>query len=79
MPKPVVIPPPGFDELSIDEQIDYVQLLWNRITATPAQVQVPEWHQDILDERLKDYKATPGSGESWDPVRERLRNKLRQP
>ena len=23
MPKPVAIPPPGFDDLSIDEQIDY--------------------------------------------------------
>jgi hypothetical protein len=27
-------PPPGFDELSVEEQIDYVQSLWNRIAAT---------------------------------------------
>jgi hypothetical protein len=31
-----------------------------------------------VDERLKDYEANPDAGESWDVVRERLRDKLRQ-
>ncbi len=78
MPEPVAIPPPGFDELSVEEQIDYVQSLWERIAATPDQVPVPDWHRDVLDERLKDYEATPDAGESWDVVRDRLRDKLRQ-
>ena len=78
MPKPVAIPPPGFDELSIEEQIEYVQSLWDRIAATSDQVPVPKWHLDVLDERLKDYEANPDAGESWDVVRERLRDKLRQ-
>jgi len=37
-----------------EEQIDYVQLLWERIAATPDQVPVPDWHREVLDERLKD-------------------------
>ena len=37
---PAAIPPPGFDELTIEEQIDYVQSLWERIAATPDQVPV---------------------------------------
>ena len=40
---------------------------------------VPEWHRGILDERLKDYEANPKAGESWDVVRERLRDNLRKP
>ena len=78
MPKPVAIPPPGFDELSIEEQIDYVQSLWNRIAASPERVPIADWHREVLDERLKDYEANPDAGESWDVVRERLRDKLRQ-
>jgi hypothetical protein len=27
-------PPQGFDDLSVDEQIDFVQSLWDRIAAT---------------------------------------------
>jgi putative addiction module component (TIGR02574 family) len=63
---------------SVDEQIDYVQSLWDRIAATPEQVPIPDWHREVLDERLKDYEANPDAGESWDVVRERLRDKLRQ-
>jgi len=79
MAKPVPLPPPGFDDLSVDEQIEYVQSLWNRIAASPEQVPIPEWHREILDERVKDYEANPNAGESWDVVRERLRDKLRKP
>jgi putative addiction module component (TIGR02574 family) len=77
MPKPVTIPPPGFDALSVEEQIDYVQSLWERIAATPDQVPVPDSHRQVLEERLKDFEANPDAGESWDIVQDRLRDKLR--
>ena len=38
MAKPLPLPPPGFDELSVDEKIDYLQSLWGRIAATPNTV-----------------------------------------
>jgi putative addiction module component (TIGR02574 family) len=53
--------------------------LWDRIAATPDQVRVPEWHREVLDERLKDDEANRDAGESWDVVRDRLRHKLRKP
>ena len=76
MPKPVPLPPPGFDDLSVDEKIDYLQSLWDRIAATAETVPVPDWHHEILDERLKDLQAEPDSGDSWKVVQERLRKKL---
>ena len=76
MPKPLPLPPPGFDELSVDEKIDYLQSLWGRIAATPDTVPVPDWHREILDQRLKDLEANPEPGDSWDVVQERLRRKL---
>lgn len=78
MANPLPLPPPGFDQLSVDEQIDYVQSLWDRIAATPDQVPVPDWHREIIDERLKDYEANPDTGVSWDVVRQRLSDKLRE-
>ena len=78
MNKPLPVPPPGFDELPVEDQIEYVQSLWDRIAATPEQVPVPEWHRNILDERLRDHDANPDAGETWDVVRERIRDGLRQ-
>ncbi|MGH8247118.1 MAG: addiction module protein [Gammaproteobacteria bacterium] len=69
-------PPPGFDDLSVEEKVDYVQSLWDLIAAKPDTVPVPDWHREVINERLNEAK--PGSGKSWDQVRNDLRAKLRQ-
>jgi hypothetical protein len=74
MPSCVPLPQPGFDQLSVDEQIDYVQSLWDRIVAIPGLVPVQEWRLEILDQGLKERDAMD-AGESWDVVRERLPSK----
>ena len=76
MPNPVPLPPPGFDDLSVDEKIDYLQSSWDRIAASPETIPVPDWHREILDERLKDPEADPDAGDSWKVVQERLRKKF---
>ena len=72
MRKPVPLPPPGFDDLSVDEKIDYVQSLWDRIAALPEAIPAPERHREILDQRVRDLQANPEAGDSWDIVQERL-------
>jgi putative addiction module component (TIGR02574 family) len=70
-------PPPGFDDLSVGEQIDVVQSLWDRIAATSEQVPVPEWHREIIRERLAAYHANPNPGRLWIDVRTDIERKLR--
>jgi len=77
MPKIIPNPPPGFDDLPVGEQIDYVQTLWERIAASPNQVPVPEWHQQIIRERLEAYRANPTAGRPWPEVRTDIEKKLR--
>jgi putative addiction module component (TIGR02574 family) len=69
-------PPPGFDELSVDEKIDYIQSLWDRVTAGSEDIPVPEWHRRILDERMEAYRANPEEGRPWEEVYEDLQRKL---
>ena len=76
MAKPVPLPPPGFDDLSVDEKIEYLQSLWDRIAATPEAIPVPGWHREIIEDRLKDLDTHPNAGESWEVVQERLRKKF---
>jgi putative addiction module component (TIGR02574 family) len=76
MSKPVPLPPPGFDDLSVDEKIDYLQSLWDRVADTPEAIHVPDWHREIIDERLKDLDTRPDAGDSWESVQERLRKRL---
>ncbi len=66
MSQALPLPPPGFDSLSVDEQIAYVQSLWDHIAARPEDVPVPDWHREVLAERLAAHEASkdqrPGLG-----------------
>ncbi len=77
MSKSVQVPPPGFDELTVDEQIDYVQELWERIAARPEDVPVSEWHKKLIDERLREHRDDPSDVRSWSEVCGRIEKKLR--
>ncbi|HEY0765507.1 MAG TPA: addiction module protein [Pyrinomonadaceae bacterium] len=64
MTSKVPFPPPGFDELSNDEQIEYIGHLWNCIPSQPGDAPVPDWHMEIVDERLAEcekngFEGTP--------------------
>ena len=69
-------PPVGFDDLPVDQQIDYVQALWERIAVKADQVAVPAWHREVLETRLADYEADPDAGRSWEQVDEDLQKRL---
>jgi putative addiction module component (TIGR02574 family) len=76
MTMPVPFPPPGFDDLSVDEKVEYLELLWNRIAAIPETLAVPEWHREAISERLRDLESNPNTGDSWEVVQKRLRGRL---
>jgi hypothetical protein len=65
------MPPPGFDDLSPNEKLDYINALWERFTAQPEDVPMPEWHREVIAERVA--AAGEGSARPWDAVRKDLR------
>ena len=77
MAQSLPLPPPGFDELPVEEQIDYVQSLWDRIAATVDQVPLQEWQQVLLEERLAAHRRSPGAAQPWQEVIERVQQRLR--
>lgn len=77
MARPLPIPPPGFDDLSVDEKLDYLQSLWDRIAEHPEAVPVPDWHCRVLEERLAAHRADPEAAVPWEDVRDDLLRKLK--
>ena len=67
--------PPGFDNLPVSEQIDYLQSHWDRIAAKPEKVPVPDWHLQVLEERLSE-ELNGRESRPWEEVRDELRSKL---
>jgi putative addiction module component (TIGR02574 family) len=70
------IPPPGFDDLSPDEKLEYVQALWDRVSENPDDVPVPDWHREVVTQRLAAYRRGDMTTRSWSDVREDLLTRL---
>jgi putative addiction module component (TIGR02574 family) len=77
MSRAVPIPPPGFDDLSTEEKLDYVQSLWDRIVTDPEQLPVPDWHRQVIEDRLAAHRADPAAARPGEEVREEVTNKLK--
>lgn len=60
MPHSLPLPPPGFDALPVEAQIDHVQSLWDRVAATAGQVPLQEWQQPLAVRHVLDGPATKG-------------------
>ena len=78
MSRTLPIPPPGFDDHPVGEQIGYVQDLWDRITANVQQASLADWQCEILEERLAAHRAAPDEAWPWDDALPDLRERLRR-
>lgn len=76
MNRSLPIPPPGFDELPTDEKVRYIETLWDRIAATPDGVPVPDWHRQLVSNRLAEHQRERGAGRPWQAVRDDLLREL---
>ena len=61
----------------MEEKVEYVQSLWDRIAVHSEEIPVPGWHREILEKRLEAYQANPSEGRPWEEVRDELLDKLR--
>ena len=78
MAQPLPMPPSGFDDLTVEDKIDYVQSLWDRIAASADQVPLHEWQRQLLEERLAAHRAAEANeARPWGEVLDRLEGRLR--
>ena len=54
MPQALPVPPPGFDRLTVEEQIEYLEALWDHISANAEKVQIPTWHRQVIEARMNE-------------------------
>ena len=69
--------PVGFSNLSKEEQIRYLQSLWDRISENPSEVPVPGSHLEVAEQRLADYRRNPDRARFAHEVLDRLGKKTR--
>ena len=59
-------------ELSVQERIQLVELIWESIAAFPQALEVSPEIKAELTARLKDFECDPEAGYSWEQVKARI-------
>ena len=72
MSSPLPFPPPGFDQLSRDEQLEYAEKLSDYVTSDENYVEIPEWHREILEKAMARYEEVGMEGRPWAEVEQEL-------
>lgn len=72
MSSPQYIPPPEFETLSIEEQIEYVETHLDDIVSSLRQAAIPESHKEILIEVMGRYRSSFEEAITWEEFEKEL-------
>jgi hypothetical protein len=64
-------------EMSVDDKLQAMELLWDDLSQNPEQVASPAWHGDVLRSRREQVQQGKASFQSWDAAIGQLRSELR--
>lgn len=63
----------GITLLSVDERLELIGAIWDSIANSDSHHQLPDWHQDTLDERLARADQNPEASIRWEDLKTELR------
>ncbi|HEX8451848.1 MAG TPA: addiction module protein [Longimicrobium sp.] len=59
-------------QLSVNERMELIELIWDSLAAEPEFVEMTDDLRHELDRRLEALKADPGAGRPWAEIEARL-------
>ena len=60
--------------LTVEQRLELIGELWDGIPDTPDALPIPEWHQEVLRQRLAAADADPKAAIPWEEVERQLRD-----
>ena len=58
-------------QLNKNEKLLLVEALWDSIASDPEEVEVPDHHKSILEQRLQTLEEDKKNGASWKEIRQK--------
>ena len=63
-------------QMSLDDKLLPMELLWGELSKTPERLEAPHWHRELLPQRLNQVQQGTASFQSWDKAISELRSEL---
>ena len=63
-------------QMSLPAKMELLEALWDELSRAPEQLESPEWHKDILEERRKRLQAGEEAVSDWEAAKEDIRRRV---
>jgi hypothetical protein len=64
-------------QMSVDDKLQAIELLWADLSRNPEQLASPAWHGEVLRSRREQVLQGQASFQSWESAMSDLRSELR--
>ena len=64
-------------QMPLAQELALMELLWGDLSSEPEQVDIPQWHKDILDQRLQAAERGDVEVIDWERAKEQIRDLIR--
>ncbi|MDP0500534.1 MAG: addiction module protein [Verrucomicrobiota bacterium JB022] len=58
------------DQMTREEKLEALELLWTDLTGEAAEHEAPAWHEDVVKERLRRFRAGETTGYTLEEIEE---------
>jgi putative addiction module component (TIGR02574 family) len=65
-------------QMTVAERLELIGQVWDTLVETPEAIEVPQWHKDVLEERLAALARDPDAAQTWDEFKDELFAVLRK-
>jgi hypothetical protein len=71
-----MLPVLPLDQMTVDEKLQLMEVLWNDLSRNPENIPSPAWHGEVLAERERKINEGEANFLSLDEVRKHLEENL---
>jgi len=64
-------------DLPVAEKLKLMETLWDSLCKSASGIESPDWHRDVLAERMRRIDGGADSVSSWQEAKERIRNQTK--
>ena len=65
------------ERLTLEEKLQTMETLWDELSRRPEAVPMPQWHQDLLDERERLIAEGSARFSDWEEAKKRISERTR--
>ena len=60
------------ERMTVEEKLRAMEEIWENLSRTEANIPVPQWHKDLLDERERLVREGKAQFSSWETAKKHI-------